>query len=246
MKEINRREFLKVFLAGGLALTGCAKVLPMIEPTLTTAEPIKEVEPTAIVDSSSQIFFNSEFNEMMLLEKWRVLKGDPKVHGAYLTLSEADIQSKEMFKDGVLQGEIYSPDWKPQSQFTDSSFGFETWSGKYNQCHYGILFKANGHLAVLRSQPDKDEKCSGDPLYQVYPPIPNWDTIRAANVVSFTLSWRAGEVVLRVSGNGKEGQTSYSGPAIPDVPLKIRFYAQAGETYSTDDIILSYAHPAVY
>jgi len=194
----------------------------------------------------SPVLFNDEFDGSELDEdKWEVFEGSPAVSGGWLTLSETDIQSRLGFHSGILQGVIQSSDWKPQSQFSDSSFGFEIWTGNNGQCHYAILFKASGHLAVLRSQPDGDGNCFGDPLHQAYPPVSNWDAIRAGDTVSFTLSWCSDSVALEVSGNGQEGQSSYTGQAVPTVPLKIRLYAQPSETYKIDHIRLCACY-AVY
>lgn len=252
MERISRRDFIRdsAFLAGLLFLDGCSSKLPVIEPTSTSSEQAKNIQPTATIGTPSkveptatidttQFFFNGNFNKNMFLDKWMVTRGDPKINGGFLTLADADIQSKDMFIGGVLQGVIFSSNWKPQNEFTDSSFGFETWAGQNKQCHCGILFKANGHLAVLRSQSDVADKCIGDPQYQAYPPIPNWDVIRAYTAVSFSLTWRTDEVILQVSGNGQTSQVSYSGRAIPNLPLHLRFYAQYGEKYKADEIVLS-------
>lgn len=195
-------------------------------------------------DGCSPVLFNDEFGGSELdRDKWDVFEGNP-TGGGWLTLSGANIQSKPLFGGGILQGIIQSSDWKPLNQFTDSSFGFEIWTGSNNECHYGIVFKSSGHLAVLRPLPDADGKCSGDPLFQAYPPVSNWDTIRTGNTVSFTLSWCSDSVTLKVSGNGQEGQASYTGQALPNVPLKIRLYAQAAEEYKIDYVRLC-AHHAV-
>jgi len=198
-------------------------------------------------DSGSPVLFSDEFDGNELdRDKWEVFPGALVVGEGWLTLSDADIQSKSVFRGGRLQGVIWSSDWKSQQgQFTDSSFGFEHWTGSNGRCHYGILFKASGHLALLRPQPDVNGDCSGDPLYQAYPPISNWDTIRAGNTVSFALSWCSENVTLQVSGNGQEGQTSYTGQAVPNAPLKIRLSAQPTETYKIDYVRL-YACYAVY
>ena len=195
---------------------------------------VREVSPPS---ECSLVSFNDDFGGSELDRgKWDVFEGSPIVGGGWLTLSSANIQSKSVFSGGILRGVIQSSDWKPQGgQFTDSSFGFETWRG---ECHYGIIFKPSGHLAILRPVPSTDGSCSGDPLYQAYPPIPNWDTIRAGGTVSFTLSWNPNSVTLWVSGNGQEGQVSYAGQAIPNVPLKIRLYAQTNESYRIDYIRL--------
>lgn len=198
-------------------------------------------QPTPIMreqDRCSSVLFGDEFEgDALDRNKWHVFEGNPTVNGGQLALSgPVDIQSIDKFNSGTLQGFIHSSDWKPQSgQFTDSSFGFETWEGN---CHYGIIFKPSGHLAILRPQPDPNGNCSGDPQYQAYSLIPNWDKIRAGGTVSFTLDWCPDRVTLTVSGNGQEERVSYEGPAMPDVSLGIRWYSQPNETYTTDYIRL--------
>lgn len=198
------------------------------------------------VGRCSPASFSDEFDGTELdLDKWDVFTGTPVVGGGWLTLSGADIQAKSVFRGGILQGVIQSSDWVSQSQLTDSSFGFEIWTGNNGKCHYGALFKASGHLAVLSPQPDANGDCSGDPLYQAYPPLSNWDAIRAGSTVSFTLHWYSDSVALEVSGNGQEEQAFYTGPAAPTVPLEIRLYAQPSETYMIDSIRLCACY-AVY
>jgi len=198
-------------------------------------------------DECSPVSFSDEFYGIELdRNTWDVFRGNPVVGEGWLTLSDAEILSRPVFRGGTLQGVIQSSDWKPQQgQFTDSSFGFEIWTGSNGQCHYGILFKASGHLVVLRPQPDVNGNCSGDPLYQAYPPVSNWDAIQAGNTVSFTLSWCSNNVALQVSGNGQEGQASYAGQAVPNVPQKIRLNAQSTETYKIDYVHLCACY-AVY
>lgn len=187
----------------------------------------------------SPVLFSDEFDGPELYpDKWDVIRGTPVVSGGWLMLSDADIQSKPEFHSGILQGVIQSSDWKPHNQFTDSSFGFEIWTGNNGQCHYGILFKPSGHLAILRSQPDTNGNCFGDPIYQAYPEISNWDAVLAGSTVSFTLSWCSDSVVLGVSGNRQEGQASYTGQAVPTVPLKTRLYVQSPETYKIAYVLL--------
>jgi hypothetical protein len=196
--------------------------------------------------SCSPILFDDEFDGNELDQnKWDIFGGSPVVNVGWLTLSGADILIKSVFGSGILQGVIQSTDWKSQSQFSDSSFGFEIWTGNNGQCHYGIVFKTNGHLAMLRPQPDINGNCSGDPLYQDYQTVSNWETIRAGGTLSFTLNWCNEVATLSASGNGQEGQASYTGQAIPIVPLKIRLYAQPTETYEFDYIQLC-ACNAVY
>jgi hypothetical protein len=84
---------------------------------------------------------------------------------------------------------ITSADWQPQTLGTDSSFGFENFAGANGRCHYGVILMANGHLGLLRAQPDADGNCSGDPVDQAHIPISNWDAVRAGGTVHITLTW---------------------------------------------------------
>jgi len=125
-----------------------------------------------------------------------------------------------------------------------------------------VVFKANGQLGLLRSQPNPENKCAGqsigipkrdpdDPLYQDFLAIPNWNTITATGTVAFTLTWSTG-VTLEVSG-GLSNQRVYTdtSPAIPTVPLKIRLYAHTfvsptvTETYRLD-YVRSHPNHIVY
>jgi hypothetical protein len=47
------------------------------------------------------------------------------------------------------------------------------------EAHYGLIFIASGHLGLLRPASDSLGDCTGDPLYQEYVEVPNWDSIRS-------------------------------------------------------------------
>jgi hypothetical protein len=222
--------------------------------TLATRSAPNTIAPmttSLMLTTQARILFSNEFDGNQLdLSKWDVYTGSPTVSGGWLTLHGADIQSKPRFSCGILQGIIQSSDWKQPDEFTDSSFGFEIWEGVDGKCHYGVVFKANGHLGLLRSKPNAENKCSDqsagipgrddpdDPYYQDYLTIPNWSAITAAGTVTFTLRW-CKSVTLDVSGSQSSGQVyTDTSPAIPTVPLKIRLYAQPTETYKIDYIRL--------
>jgi hypothetical protein len=180
-------------------------------------------------------FDGSEIN----LSKWDVFKGNPTVSAGELMLSgentRAEIQSKKEFLYGVLQMVMTSSSWKPQAQVTDSSFGLEHFKGANGQCHYAVLFMANGHLGLLRSEPVEDDNCFGDPKYQAFIPISNWDAVRANATVIVTLTWAPNSVMLHVSdGNTNSGDASYPGIAEPATSLKIRLNADVNENFSID------------
>lgn len=199
----------------------------------------------AVVDMGADetvavLLFRDEFDGSELdPAKWDVIQGIPTVGDGKLTLpgdtTRAEIQSKAQFQYGVLQVAIESSDWVSQTQGTDSSFGFEIWTGANGQCHYGVILIANGHLGILRSQPDADNNCFGDPLHQAYLPISNWDSVRAAGRVYLTLTWSPGGVTLYVSdGSSNSGLASYTDEAEPAIPLEIRLNADVGEIYHVD------------
>ncbi|MCS7283336.1 MAG: hypothetical protein RMK65_09015 [Anaerolineae bacterium] len=216
--------------------------------------PPMPTSPTLAARAS--MLFSDEFDGSKLdLTKWDVYRGVPVVSGGWLTLSGAEVQSKPKFSGGILQGVIQSSDWKMQSEFTDSSFGFEIWEGADGKCHYGVVFKASGQLGLLRSQPNAENKCAGqsagipgrnpdDPLHQDFFAIPNWNTMIGAGAVAFTLTWST-DVTLEVSGGLSSGRVYVdSSPALPTVPLKIRLYAHTfisptlTETYMLDFVRL--------
>lgn len=209
------------------------------EPTLTP----EAFLPFVVRKWPLVLLFSDEFDDPKLdPAKWDAIKGNPTVGYGKLTLAgdatRAEIQSKAQFQYGILKAAIESSDWMSQTQTTDSSFGFEIWTGANGQCHYGVILIANGHLGVLRSEPDANNNCSDDPEYQEYPPIlPNWDAIRVAGTVYLTLTWSPSGVSLYVSdGGSNSGQAAYTGEAEPTVPLEIRLNADYGEIYCVDYI----------
>lgn len=146
--------------------------------------------------TESRVFFSDEFVGSELDQsKWDVFTGTPTVNGGWLMLPGADLQSKPVFSCGNLEAVVRSSDWKPHSQFTDSSFGFEIWTGSDGVCHYGAVFKANGHLGLLRSEPVTNSQCMNqslgitgrhpnDPKYQDFLPIQNWKAIRSSGTLN--------------------------------------------------------------
>jgi hypothetical protein len=190
--------------------------------------------------STLGVCFDDEFNGSELnLGKWDVFKGNPTVSEGELVLSggntTAEIQSKQELLYGVLQMVITSSSWKPQAEVTDSSFGLEHFKGTNGQCHYAVLFMANGHLGLLRSEPVEDDNCFGDPKYQAFIPISNWDAVRAKGTVIVTLTWAPNSVMLHVNdGSANSGDASYPGIALPATSLKIRLNADVNENYSID------------
>lgn len=189
------------------------------------------------------LLFSDEFLGSKLDQtKWDAVKGSPVVDAGKLILSggdtRTDIQSKDpnRFQYGVLEVAVESSDWKSWEQKTDSSFGFEIWTGVDEKCHQGVIMIANGHLGVLRSQPDENNKCEGqDPTYQEFPRILNWDAVRENGTVYLTLTWSPGVVTLFVSNGDAFGQASCLGQ-MPTGQLKVRLNADVGETYRVDSV----------
>jgi len=190
-----------------------------------------EIAPTVTAESYLRILSYGNY-------VWNVYAGIPQVNGQELILpGSTDIQSESVFYDGILKGELSSLQL-PQGESSNSSIGFERWwnSSKGN-CHYGVLLKTNGNLAIFSPQIGANKDCVGNLLVQDYLPIPNWGVISGGEVISFTLSWSPNGILLKVSGNGKEGQVSYSGPATPDVPLGIRLYTQENNEYRVKNLV---------
>jgi hypothetical protein len=180
-----------------------------------------------------------EFNGTSLDPQWIEVHGNPRVANGKLRLAgdvseRAELQSIKRLRYGVMQMSISSSSWKPQNQKTDSSFGFEMWLGANGSCHYSVVLKANGHLGLMRSQPDVNGNCSGDPKFQAHLPVSNWDQLRARKAIRFTLTWAPKSVTLHITAGSKEGAAFYFGTAEPTNALRIRLNADKGETYLID------------
>ena len=118
--------------------------------------------------------------------QWQVTKPQVTIVSGRLHVDGGEAYSRQMSKRGRLQFVLTSTMLRPASEFTDSSFGFERWTGVNGACHYGVTFKPNGVLAVLRPAPDAGGNCSGDPAFQAYPQVSNWEAIRAGGVGTTT------------------------------------------------------------
>lgn len=186
--------------------------------------------------------FRDEFSGTSLdSTKWVKVHGNPRIANGKLILAGginelAEIQSLKQFSYAVLQMSITSSYWKEQTdQSSDSSFGFEIWQGTNGQCHYSVILKANGHLGLMKPQPDANGNCSGDPEFQAHEQIQNWDAVRAGKTLRLTLTWAPRSVMLHVtSGASNQGAAYYFGVAEPTNRLKIRLNADQGETYRID------------
>jgi uncharacterized protein (TIGR03437 family) len=197
--------------------------------------------------------FGDEFSGAQLdAAKWEVFKGAPTVADGRLTLNggatRAAVQSRQSFLYGALTIALDSAHWKPQSGTTDSSFGVEIFTGANGQCHFSAVLKANGHLGLLRPEPDANNNCSGDPRNQEHPPVPNWDALRAGGRIVMLLLWSPGGVSLRVSdGNAGNGFTvsMTDSKAVPNVAMRIRLNADLNETYRVDYVRWADAPPPI-
>jgi hypothetical protein len=163
-------------------------------------------------------------------DKWEIVTGTVTVTNGKLILSNAEIRSKRVFTDGVLQAKIESSDWNRQDQFTDSSFGFERW---YESCHHGATFKPSGHLAVLQNS-----NCPAQ--VEAYPPLAGWgDAIERVSAFYQTLTWGSSGVTLRLSDCSSYNEVVTSTLA-PTVPLNIRLNAYWEEPHPTETFAIDY------
>ena len=194
--------------------------------------------------------FEDEFAGTTLdLSKWDVFHGSPTVGNQSLTLAakagtRAEIQSRTLCMYQVLHMVISSSDWKSQTgpdKTTDSTFGFEHFTGSNGQCHYGVVPTANGHLGLLRPEPDAQGACHGDPAHQPYTPIDNWNALMTRGRLYVTLIWTASGATIHVTDGGLNSGTASSADlsVLPDIPLKIRLNADCkvltGDCISTRD-----------
>ncbi|MGH9801445.1 MAG: hypothetical protein ACRD82_13855, partial [Blastocatellia bacterium] len=191
--------------------------------------------------------FGDEFNGNQLdAAKWDALNLPPIVSGGKLALSgnatmRSEVQSKQSFLYGVLTVAIESTNWHAQSDpaDADASFGVEIFTGANGKCHYSAVLKANGHLGLLRPQPDASNNCSGDipASGQEHIRLSNWDAIRAGGRVVMTLIWTPGGVTLRISDGNNLNGIAVSIPnsqAVPNVAMRVRLNADKNETYRVD------------
>lgn len=188
-------------------------------------------------------FVDDFLGQALNVRFWNVFHGTPQVMNGILVLAgdmatRAEIQSTMSFRPGVvLQIALTSSDLKPQPPEvrTDTSFGFEFFTGANGQCHYGVLMTGKGVLGLLHPAPDANGNCSGDPLFQEYQALPNWESLRAGQTIIMTLIWTLAGATLHVSGvNAGAVTRSTDLMAVPDVPLRLRLNVDFGEMYHID------------
>lgn len=198
---------------------------------------------------SGTIGFSDSFDGSQLdLNKWMVIRDTPFVSGGFLHLigdssDRSEVQSVPTFLYGEYKIVVESAaDWF--HSYTDSSFGLESFSPQ--NCHYGMTFIASGHLGLLRAEPDAQGNCTGDPKYQDYIQVPNWDLIRSGQRVFLDFKWQRGSVQLLVEGNGYSGIASSTGPAVPATPLRFRLNSDYNQAFAVDCVAELVPEPATF
>ena len=174
--------------------------------------------------------FNDDFGQNFLdAAKWTVFSGTPFFGQGRLILTSSlsnpnriktDVQSNNSFLYGKLEIVAGTSNWKSGrlNDTTDTSIGFEIFYGK--GCHNGILI-TNGTLGILRAFPVIGDSCSGDPIFQKYFPIPNWDSLRKTEN-KYTIIWAADSIGLIINDSIVVTHTHLPQDSLPNLPMKIR------------------------
>jgi hypothetical protein len=138
------------------------------------------------------------------------------------------------------EAEIESTSWAPSSvEDFDTSFGLELF---VDNCHYGIHLVGNGHLGILHPSPSQLADCMGpigDPEFQTYVVVPDWDTLRASSPLRLRLTWRQTGVDLEIVAGAETRTVSYLAPEIPgngsppivSLPMPIRLNVNYNQSY---------------
>jgi hypothetical protein len=175
-------------------------------------------------------------------DRWTVIKGQPRIADGCLILassngSATDIQSTETYGAGTLDIAIRSEHWRAQDRFTDSSFGLEIWEGRNGRCHSGIVMNGNGHLAVMRAKPEPTGICQGDPDFQVYKRLSDWDRLRLQKSLQLTIEWSPEAVRLRARADGIEGHAVVATRAFgPLQRFRLRLNVAPGDVFAVERI----------
>lgn len=211
----------------------------VVSATLAAAAPIMAPPPVAAEPTTCP---SDEFAGPGLDHaKWDVFHGNPSVSNGELVMqatqsSRVDIQSKGTCVYGVLTTELSSAHLKPQSGKTDSSVGFEHFTGTNGGCHHTVQMVGNGHLGVLRAVPDSAGRCFGDPALQHFATISQWEQLRTAPRLRVYLVWAPATALLLVTDGVRTGTAIYTGPTVPSVPMKVRLNVDFNEAYRFDHI----------
>lgn len=157
---------------------------------------------------------------------WQPLHAPPAFENGELVLSsslcdstKSEIQSQQEFLYGSLEFVARSSHWKSDSADStiDTSIGFETFD---KNCHDGIVI-TNGALGVLRAFPKSNGECRGDPAFQKYFDIPNWEVLRK-NENKYRIDWSPESISLWINGQAALFCVPVPRDSMPNRPMKIR------------------------
>jgi hypothetical protein len=174
--------------------------------------------------------------------RWQTMAGSAVVDQGRLVLAGeyslgAEMQHVAGHGFGVLSLAVRSAHWKPQDGSTDSSFGFEVWEGQDGRCHSGIVLTGNGHLGILRAQPDAAGRCHGDPQVQVYVPVSNWESLRREALLRIRLEWTPQRIRLVAEGQGAQGEAlAPAQPFAASQQFRLRLNAAPKERFVVDSV----------
>lgn len=202
--------------------------------------------------------FSDEFSGVQLdLSKWdrtgggggslTVAGGKLGLRGGTKTTSgtnRVEIQSQLRFHGGTLRFSIESSSLKPHTAPTSTSFGFNVLGGSGARCHFSVQFEGSGHFVLLRSVPDANNDCSGEPQLRNVIRISNWDALRSRARLFIEIAWTQAQARVVVDdGGGLRGEASYSGQGIPAEAMKIRINVEEEEGYQVDFVHFNAIRP---
>lgn len=159
--------------------------------------------------------------------KWDSISGNYIVENGRLILIsnlakriKTDVQSDGTFPYGKLEIIAGSSNWKSGrlNDTTDTSIGFEIFYGK--GCHNGIVI-TNGTMGILRAFPIVSDSCSGNPIFQRYFSIPNWDSLRKSEN-KYTIVWTNESIDLIINDRDTLRHETIPQDSIPNRDMKIR------------------------
>jgi len=184
----------------------------------------------SLLNAQNTCVFNDSFesNTLNALKWWDVNTINPLIGNSYLILTsnltqntKSDIQSLPNFNYCCKLDIIAkSSHWASGSinKTDDTSIGLEMYYGK--GCHDGIVI-TNGVLGILRAFPIEGNICSGDPIYQKYIPIPNWNILRK-NMNKYSFIWTKKRIDLIINDSIIVLHDSISIDSIPNRAMKVR------------------------
>ncbi len=157
---------------------------------------------------------------------WLSLHASPMFENGKLVLAsdlvppvKSEIQTWREFFYGSLEIVAGSSHWQSDSadRKIDTSIGFETFDKK---CHDGIVV-TNGTLGVLRAFPCANGECAGDPVFQKYFKIPNWEVLRKTTN-KYRIDWSPESISLWVNGQIVLFCVPVPRDSMPIRPMRIR------------------------